>query len=100
MELNKIYLGDCFDYLKDIEDKSIDAIICDLPYNTTASPFDKDIIDLEKLWKEYKRIIKPNRAIVLFSQQPFTTKLIASNFEMWKYNWIWENSTGIAQGIF
>lgn len=102
MELNKIYLGDCFDYLKDIEDKSIDAIICDLPYNTTASPFDKNIIDLEKLWKEYKRIIKPDRAIVLFSQQPFTTKLIASNFEMWKYNWIWEkdNATNFLNSHF
>ena len=90
MELDKIYFGDCFDYFKEIPDNSIDAIICDLPYNTVASYWDKDEIDLNKLWNEYKRIIKKNRAIVLFAQQPFTTKLISSNMKMWKYNWIWE----------
>lgn len=90
MDLNKIYFGDCFDYFKDIPDNSIDAIICDLPYNTVASYWDKEEIDLNKLWNEYKRVIKKNRAVVLFAQQPFTTKLISSNMKMWKYNWIWE----------
>lgn len=90
MELDKIYFGDCFDYFKEIPDNSIDAIITDLPYNTVASYWDKDEIDLNRLWSEYKRIIKKNRAIVLFAQQPFTTKLISSNMKMWKYNWIWE----------
>ena len=90
IEVNRIYLGDCFDYFKEIPDNSIDAIICDLPYSTTNSDVDKYSVDLEKLWVEYKRVIKPNRAIVLFAQQPFTTRLISSNMEMWKYNWVWE----------
>lgn len=90
LENNKIYLGDCLEIMRGIEDQSVDCIITDLPYNTTASPFDKLPIDLGKLWEQYKRIIKPNRAIVLFGQQPFTTRLISSNFEWWKYNWVWE----------
>lgn len=99
---NKIYLGDCIELMKEIPDKSIDFICCDLPYNTTASPFDKEIIDLTQLWAEYKRIIKPNRAIALFGQQPFTTKLISSNLEWWKYNWIWEkdNATNFLNSHF
>lgn len=102
MELNKIYHADCFDILKEIPDKSIDAIITDLPYGTTAAPFDKEDIDLTKLWIEYKRIIKPQRAIVLFAQQPFTTRLIASNIEQWKYNWVWEkdNATNFLNSHF
>lgn len=90
LELNKIYLGDCLELMKEIPDKSIDAIITDLPYGTTRTDVDKYEIDLIKLWAEYKRIIKPNRAVVLFAQQPFTTRLISSNMEMWKYNWVWE----------
>lgn len=87
---NKIINDDCLNVLPSIPDKSIDCIICDLPYGTTAAEFDKFPIDLKQLWKEYERIIKPNRAIVLFAQQPFTTQLIASNISLWKYNWIWE----------
>ncbi|HHX59453.1 MAG TPA: site-specific DNA-methyltransferase [Epulopiscium sp.] len=85
--------GDCLELMKDIPDKSIDAIICDLPYGTTACKWDS-IIPLEPLWKEYKRIIKDNRAIVLTASQPFTTKLIGSNYDWFKYEWIWEKDGG------
>ena len=94
LEINKIYNADCLELMKEIPDNSIDCIICDLPYGTTLCDFDKKIIPFEPLWKQYKRIIKPNRAIVLFGQQPFTTFLISSNLEMWKYNWIWEKENG------
>ena len=89
IELNKIYNEDCIEGMKKIEDKSIDLILCDLPYGTSASNWDK-IIPMNLLWEQYERIIKPNRAIVLFSQQPFTSLLITSNLKLWKYNWIWE----------
>jgi len=91
----KLLKGDCLELMKDIPDKSIDAIICDLPYGTTACKWDT-VIPFEPLWEQYKRIIKDNGAIVLFGSQPFTTKLISSNYEMFKYEWIWEkeNATG------
>ena len=91
MEKNKVYLGDCLELMKDIVDKSIDMILCDLPYGTTACKWDS-IIPLEPLWKEYKRIIKDNGAIVLTSSQPFTTKLISSNYDMYRYNWVWHKT--------
>lgn len=90
----KLQLGDCLELMKDIPDKSIDCIICDLPYGTSACDFDKEIIAFEPLWYQYKRILKDNRAIVLFAQQPFTTKLISSNISWWKYNWVWEKDNG------
>ena len=80
--------ADCFDVFPFIEDKSIDAIICDLPYGTTACKWDT-IIPFDKLWMEYERIIKPNGAIILTSQQPFTSALIMSNTKLYKYNWHW-----------
>src|SRR5574344_1449188 len=89
----KLINGDCLEEMKKIKDKSIDMILCDLPYGTSASSWDK-ILPMNTLWKEYKRIIKPNRAIVLFAQQPFTSLLISSNLDMWKYNWIWEKDNG------
>ena len=85
--------GDCLEEMKNIPDKSIDMILCDLPYETSASSWDK-ILPMNILWSEYKRIIKPNRAIVLFAQQPFTSLLISSNLSMYKYNWIWEKDNG------
>ena len=85
----KLFLGDCLEEMKKIPDNFVDCIICDLPYGTSACKWDT-VISLEALWKEYKRIIKPNRAIVLFAQQPFTTTLIYSNIKLWKYNWTWE----------
>lgn len=78
--------------MKDIDDKSIDMILCDLPYGTTACKWDS-IIPLEPLWEQYKRIIVDNGAIVLTASQPFTTKLISSNFEMFKYCWVWDKVT-------
>lgn len=89
IELNKIYNEDCIEGMKKIENQSVDLILTDLPYGTSASSWDKKI-PMDKLWEQYERIIKPNRAIVLFSQQPFTSLLITSNLKLWKYNWIWE----------
>ena len=85
--------GDCLKMMKEIPDNSIDMVLCDLPYGTSVSSWDKKL-PMNDLWNEYKRIIKHNRAIVLFSQQPFTSLLITSNIEMWKYNWIWEKDNG------
>lgn len=91
MELNKIYQGDCLEVMKEIEDKSVDMILCDLPYGTTTCKWDI-LIDLEELWLEYRRIIKDNGAIVLTAIQPFSSKLVISNIEMFKYEWIWYKS--------
>lgn len=87
--------GDCLELMKDIPDKSIDMILCDLPYGTTRNKWDS-IIPLDKLWKQYERIIKDNGAIILFSQMPFTTELVQSNFKLFRYEWIWKKtmSTG------
>lgn len=88
---NKIINMDCLEGMKLIGDKSIDMVLCDLPYGTTACKWD-EIIPFDKLWEQYKRIIKPNGAIVLFGSQPFTSKLINSNLKGYKYNWVWEKS--------
>ena len=81
--------ADCFDVFPFIEDKSIDAIICDLPYGTTACKWDS-ILPLEKLWNEYKRVLKPNGVILLTASQPFTTVLIGNDLKMFKYNLVWD----------
>ena len=90
LDINRIYNGDCLEVMKDIDDKSIDMILCDLPYgnNKTACGWDT-VIPFEPLWKEYKRIIKENCPIVLFASQPFTTDLISSNRSWYKYCWVW-----------
>jgi site-specific DNA-methyltransferase (adenine-specific) len=97
LELNKIYCDDCLEKMKEIDDKSVDMILCDLPYGTTACKWDT-IIPFELLWEQYKRIIKDNGAIVLTASQPFTSALVMSNIKMFKYEWIWEKSkaTGFA----
>ena len=87
--MNEILFGDCFELMKDLPDESIDMILCDLPYNTTRLKWDKQI-DLEKLWKEYIRLIKNKGAIVLFANQPFTSKLVISGIKYYKYSWIWK----------
>ncbi len=89
----KLHKGDCLEIMDKLiaEGLKVDAIICDLPYGTTACKWDS-IIDLDLLWKQYKRIIKDNGAIVLTASQPFTTKLISSNYKMFKYEIIWEKS--------
>lgn len=83
--------GDCLERMKEIESESVDAIIADIPYETTSCKWDS-IIPLEAMWFELKRIIKPKGAIVLFGSQPFTSILITSNLKMFKYEWIWEKS--------
>ena len=94
---NQVIQGDCLEVMKDIADKSIDMILCDLPYGTTACKWDT-IIPFEPLWKQYKRIIKDNGAIVLTASQPFTSALVMSNVKMFKYDWVWvkEKGTGFA----
>ena len=86
---NKIIQGDCLEVMKEIPDKSIDMILADLPYGTTACKWDT-IIPFEPLWEQYKRIIKDNGAIVLTASQPFTSALVMSNPKMFKYCWYWE----------
>ena len=86
-----LYNGDCLDIMQDIPDKSIDAIICDLPYGTTNNKWDI-IIPLESLWMAYNRIIKDGGAIVLTSSQPFTSILVMSNIKNFKYEWIWRKT--------
>jgi len=89
----EILLGDCLELMKDIPTKSIDMILADLPYGTTACKWDV-IIPFEPLWKEYKRIIKDNGAIVLTASQPFTSILTCSNLDMYRYDWYWEKDKG------
>jgi len=84
-------LGDCLEVMADIPDGSVDLILCDLPYGTTACKWDS-VIPFEPLWEQYRRIAKKNAAIVLTASQPFTTALIASNMQAFKYTWIWRNS--------
>ena len=83
--------GDCLELMKQVPDKSIDLILCDLPYGTTANKWDT-VIPFDKLWAQYKRIIKDNGAILLFSQMPFGANLIMSNPKMFRYEWIWEKT--------
>ena len=97
-----LYYGDCLVEMKKIEDNSVDLILCDLPYGTTdRSGVEKKngnnrllkwdtVIPLESLWLEYKRVLKPKGAVVLTADQPFTSKLIMSNIEWFKYEWIWK----------
>ena len=85
----KFYRADCLEIMKDIEDKSIDMILCDLPYQTTKCKWDI-LIPFKPLWKQYKRIIKDNGAIVLTASQPFTSALVMSNVKMFKYELIWD----------
>lgn len=92
LEINKTYLGDCLKIMKLIDNRSIDMILCDLPYGTTACKWDV-IIPFDLLWEQYKRIIKDNGAIVLTATQPFTSLLVMSNPDMFKYEWIWYKNT-------
>lgn len=89
MKTNVIYNEDCLETMKRMADKSVDMILCDLPYGTTACKWDV-IIPFEPLWEQYKRIIKDNGAIVLTASQPFTSALVMSNPKMFKYEIIWE----------
>lgn len=86
-----LYKDDCFNIFPLIKDKSIDMILCDLPYNTTKAKWD-NALDLELLWNHYRRIIKDNGAILLFAQTPFDKILGCSNLEWLRYEWIWEKT--------
>jgi len=88
-----LYEGDCLELMKHIPDKSIDAIITDPPYGTTACKWDS-VIDFKLMWEQLNRIIKPNGAIVLFGSEPFSSALRMSNIKNYKYDWIWEKSHG------
>ena len=94
LEKNKIYNEDCLEGMKRIDDKSIDCIICDLPYGTTACSWDI-ILPFDKLWEQYKRIIKDSGAILLFGQEPFSSYLRLSNIKEYKYDWVWDKVKGV-----
>ena len=87
-EQYKIYNGDCLEIMKEIPDKSLDMILCDLPYSQTKNQWDT-IIPFDRLWEQYNRIIKDNGAIVLFANGMFTADLMKSNQKNWKYNLVW-----------
>ena len=85
----KLIQGDCLEKMAEIEDGSVDLILCDLPYGTTKNKWDS-IIPFDLLWEQYERLIKGRGAIVLFAQTPFDKALGASNLKLLKYEWIWE----------
>lgn len=87
----ELWKGDCLEIMKTIPAASVDMVLCDLPYGTTACKWDT-VIPFEPLWEQYKRIIKDNGAIVLFGSEPFSTELRHSNMKMFKYDWIWEKT--------
>jgi len=91
--INKIFNIDCLEFLKTMPDKSVDMILQDPPYNTTACDWEWDIMTkIQEFWAEWKRVIKDNGAIVLTASQPFTSALVMSNVKMFKYEWIWHKS--------
>ena len=85
--------GDCLERMKEIPDGSADMILADVPYGTTACAWDS-IIPLEPMWEQLKRVIKPNGAIVMTAAQPFTSVLVSSNLNMFKYDWVWRKPKG------
>ena len=97
MKLNTIYNEECIEGMKRISDGSVDMILCDLPYGTTACKWD-EIIPFEPLWEQYERVIKDNGAIVLTASQPFTSALVMSNPKVFHYQWYWNKNkvTGFA----
>ena len=89
----KLLQGDCLEMMKSISDASVDMILCDLPYGTTACKWDS-VIPFEQLWEQYKRVCRKGGAIVLTASQPFTSMLVSSNLKMFKYSWVWEKNKG------
>ena len=87
----KLMFGDCLERMKEIPDGSVDLILTDPPYGTTACKWDS-VIDFTLMWEQLKRIIKPNGAIVLFGAEPFSSLLRCSNIKNFKYDWVWEKS--------
>lgn len=97
MSIN-LMLGDCLERMKEIPDGSVDMILCDPPYGTTSCKWDS-VIDLERMWEQLERVIKPNGAILLFGAEPFSSYLRVSNIKKYKYDWVWykDNCTGFMQ---
>ena len=89
--INNVFEGDCLEIMKQLPDKSIDMVLCDLPYGTTQNKWDS-VIPLGELWQQYRRIVKDDGAIFLTSQGMFTAELMVSNPKMFRYKWIWEKS--------
>lgn len=91
----KLMHGDCLELMRQIPNRSVDMVLCDLPYGTTACKWDS-VIPFEPLWEQYKRIVREMGAIVLFGKEPFSSNLRLSNLQMFKYDWIWikNNSVG------
>ena len=97
-----LHKGDCLEILPTLPDASVDMVLCDLPYGTTACKWDS-VIPFEPLWAEYRRVCKPNAAIVLTASQPFTSVLVNSNLEDFKYCWVWDKvnrNTGFGNVTF
>lgn len=90
---NKLVYGDCLEVMKSLADSSVEAIVCDLPYGTSACKWDT-VIDLNLMWSELRRICKDSGAIVLFGSEPFSSVLRLSNLENYKYDWKWEKPSG------
>jgi site-specific DNA-methyltransferase (adenine-specific) len=86
-------LGDCLTRMAEIPDGSVDMVLCDLPYGTTACKWDS-VIPFEPLWREYRRVTKPNAAIVLTASQPFTSALVMSNPKQYRHSWVWDKGVG------
>ena len=93
IELDTIYNEDCITGMQRIPDGSVDCIICDLPYGITGNQWDC-VIPFDKLWEAYKRVLKPDAAVVLFGSQPFTSALVMSNPKWFKHEWIWQKNRG------
>lgn len=94
----ELHHGDCLEVMKQIPDKSVDMILCDLPYGTTACKWDT-IIPFEPLWEQYKRIAKENTAVVLFGSEPFSSYLRMSNIKEYKYDWVWNKNKCGSPGL-
>jgi site-specific DNA-methyltransferase (adenine-specific) len=93
MAYNKLMLGNCLEKMKDLPDDSVDLVLTDPPYGTTACKWDT-VIPFDVMWEQLNRVTKKNGVIILFSSQPFTSALVMSNLNMFKYEWIWEKSKG------
>jgi len=90
---NKVYKGDCLEVMKSFPDNSIDLILTDLPYSITKNKWDI-IIPFDEMWELFNRILKPTGIVALTAAQPFTSKLVMSNLEMYKHEWIWIKNRG------
>ena len=95
METDRIYNEDCLEGMKRLPDNSIDAIITDPPYGTTDASWNRKIVDPVRMWEQFKRVAKPNAAMVIFGQMPFSVDIVNANRKMFRYEWIWEKTQGV-----